>query len=400
VYDPFTATRTSVGAMGGASGRGRAGTVRALRKSGSSFYVGGDFTTAGGTPASGVARYTPGTGWAALGSGVAGSVAALAPSSSGLYAGGEFAVAGGKPSNALALWGSTATSADLALHHTAPATVPAASPVTFTTTIENRTRFSAPSRTLTVTLPSGVMYGAITPSQGTCTRAGTKVTCALGTVAAGATVTVKAVVTPVQAGALSSTATVSPGDGTPDNSATAWVQAVAVSGTVYVKSTDGGFSPAAPAGTPGTVVQFNFFGPGQHSARDASGMGLFDSGLKTPVAFHAFRYEAAGTWPVTDAGSAATASVGIRPTASASSVPRNTAVTVRLARVAPPPGYVLDLRVLRPGTTTPVAVATGTSSATVSYTPTTAGTYRFEARTRRTAGGASGWSPVLEVAAT
>ena len=52
-------------------------------------YVGGAFTTAGGTPANRIAKWN-GTCWSSLGSGMNDVVSALAASGTNLYAGGLF----------------------------------------------------------------------------------------------------------------------------------------------------------------------------------------------------------------------------------------------------------------------------------------------------------------------
>jgi len=65
--------------------------------SGPALYVGGDFTLAGGAPAGGIARWN-GAAWSALSSGLSGPVIALAVFDDGtgpaLYAGGEFVTTG------------------------------------------------------------------------------------------------------------------------------------------------------------------------------------------------------------------------------------------------------------------------------------------------------------------
>ena len=71
--------------------------VNALAVSGRDLYVGGAFTTAGGTSAANVSKWD-GTAWSALGSGMNGTVNALTVSGTNFYAGGAFTTAGGKVS--------------------------------------------------------------------------------------------------------------------------------------------------------------------------------------------------------------------------------------------------------------------------------------------------------------
>jgi hypothetical protein len=71
--------------------------VLALAVSGSNLYAGGVFTTAGGSPATNIAKWN-GSSWSALGSGMNNSVSTLAVSGSELFAGGSFLTAGGKVS--------------------------------------------------------------------------------------------------------------------------------------------------------------------------------------------------------------------------------------------------------------------------------------------------------------
>ena len=72
----------------------------ALAASGNELFVGGNFSTVGGTPANCVAQWD-GSAWSALGSGTRADnpvVYALAVSGADLYAGGAFTIAGGKAS--------------------------------------------------------------------------------------------------------------------------------------------------------------------------------------------------------------------------------------------------------------------------------------------------------------
>jgi hypothetical protein len=87
--------------------------VSALAVSGTNLYAGGEFTTASGAPANGIAKWN-GSAWSALGSGMGGSyltVSALAASGTKLYAGGWFTTAGGVTANGIAQWDGKAWSA-------------------------------------------------------------------------------------------------------------------------------------------------------------------------------------------------------------------------------------------------------------------------------------------------
>lgn len=98
--------------------RGLDGEVRAMAVfddgSGPALFVGGDFTNASGQPANNVAKWN-GSTWSNVGGGVAGSsvgnVRALAVFDDGtgaaLYAGGHFTSAGGSPANRIAKWTGT-----------------------------------------------------------------------------------------------------------------------------------------------------------------------------------------------------------------------------------------------------------------------------------------------------
>jgi hypothetical protein len=77
--------------------------VFALAVSGNDLYVAGNFTTAGGTQATNIAKWD-GSSWSALGPGVSSSVHALAVLGSDLYVGGNFTNAGGVTANYVAKW--------------------------------------------------------------------------------------------------------------------------------------------------------------------------------------------------------------------------------------------------------------------------------------------------------
>jgi len=84
--------------------------VGAITISGDDVYVGGNFVTAGGVTANGIARWNRVTQtWSALGSGMIGtryypSVKAIAISGSDVYVGGSFSAAGGVSASGIAKW--------------------------------------------------------------------------------------------------------------------------------------------------------------------------------------------------------------------------------------------------------------------------------------------------------
>ncbi len=90
---------------------GAASSVRALTVfddgTGPALYAGGWFSSAGGQPASSIAKWD-GSSWSPLGSGISGQVIALTVFDDGtgpaLYAGGWFTAAGGQPARNIAKW--------------------------------------------------------------------------------------------------------------------------------------------------------------------------------------------------------------------------------------------------------------------------------------------------------
>ena len=85
-------------------------TVYALTVYGTDLIAGGEFDSAGGTPASDIARWN-GSSWSALGSGIQGQVYALTVYGTDLIAGGLFTQAGGTSANYIAGWNGSSWSA-------------------------------------------------------------------------------------------------------------------------------------------------------------------------------------------------------------------------------------------------------------------------------------------------
>ena len=108
----FDITTQTWASLGNDAADGVNDSVRAIAVFGSTVYVGGNFTQAGGAPANYVAQFDTTTQtWASLGSGAAngvqGGVSDLAVSGGTVYVGGNFTQAGGVPANYVARFGTT-----------------------------------------------------------------------------------------------------------------------------------------------------------------------------------------------------------------------------------------------------------------------------------------------------
>ncbi|MDQ8043621.1 MAG: CARDB domain-containing protein, partial [Patulibacter sp.] len=144
-----------------------------------------------------------------------------------------------------------AAAADLKLTETvSPSSVNPGSNATYTFTVKNNGPGTAAGVSLTDTLPSGVTVVSRTPSQGTC-GTGSPFTCALGSLASGASATVAVVVTPALSTAGTSLAnpgsvtTTSYDPNTADNSATA---SLAINDAADLRTTVTGTPASAAVG--------------------------------------------------------------------------------------------------------------------------------------------------------
>ncbi len=131
----------------------------------------------------------------------------------------------------------------------------------------------------------------------------------------------------------------------------------------------------------------------RHSVTDATGMSLFDSGLRGHDRSYLRRFSAAGTYRVVDAGTGRLQQIQV-PMKAQSQLGR---IRITWSIAAPPRGFVFDVQIRRPGASSFARLKHGTTS-TTSTLLARHGTYSFRARLRRlSANRACGWSPSASV---
>lgn len=189
-------------------------------------------------------------------------------------------------------------------------------------------------------------------------------------------------------------------DGAASTGTARWIWSMTPGAPVVVK--DFTYAPLTKYPAIGEAVLFSFVGPSDHSGRDTSGMGLFDTGIRPPATSVSVTVPSAGTFPFACAvhtSMKGSLKAGVRVSPWAGSV--TSAFTLRWTLGAPPIGYAYDVQLQRPGSTTWRMLANDTSQPSVSFAPDAGvGTYRFRARLQRVGGKASGYSGAAAISVT
>jgi plastocyanin len=188
------------------------------------------------------------------------------------------------------------------------------------------------------------------------------------------------------------------GSGAATTDHTRWAWTIVPWATIDVQ--DFAFSPTSRTPAQDTAVLFRFLGPSQHTVTDTSGLGLFDSGPLPAGTTYTVPVLGAGQYPFActiHPSMTGVLKVGLVATPSSGST--TTAFTIQWAVGQAPTGYVFDVQIKRPGTTTWKALATDTTGGQLAFTPDKgAGTYSFRARTQVSGGTASTqWSVAKSV---
>jgi plastocyanin len=164
---------------------------------------------------------------------------------------------------------------------------------------------------------------------------------------------------------------------------------------------DAGFSPGLATAAQGTVVTWSFEGPGSHTATDATGMGLFDSGLSAAGVTYSTSLIGAGTYryrSVVDVGM--TGKIAVPMTVQPRSGTVGTTFTVTWAADLAPTGFSFDTQIRRPGSAWTDWLTAQTMSAGSFVPDAGVGTYLFRARYHKSDGTLSAYSPAIRISVT
>ena len=174
--------------------------------------------------------------------------------------------------------------------------------------------------------------------------------------------------------------------------------------TAYVLAQGAGFAPQTRRlDAQGDTARWMFLGPTTQQVTDASGMHLFGSGSKSFVSFYKFAFNSAGSYPYRDAlHPALTGAIEASLLVSPATGPPSTTFTVTWAATPPRAGFVEDIQIQRPGSSSFADWITGQSGTSAGFVPDAGpGTYAFRARLRKQANGThSDWSPEAAIAVT
>jgi dipeptidyl aminopeptidase/acylaminoacyl peptidase len=140
------------------------------------------------------------------------------------------------------------------------------------------------------------------------------------------------------------------------------------------------------------VVQWNFTGSTSHAIADGSGMGYFGSGGEPPGGAYAAAFPLAGRYAVLDPATQATATVTVPLKVKPASGPPGTIFTITWSYAVPRPGFLFDVQIKTPGSTSWLYLEQGVTFKKTTVSPMEPGKYLFRARLRN-GSGQSGWSP-------
>lgn len=169
----------------------------------------------------------------------------------------------------------------------------------------------------------------------------------------------------------------------------------------HVDVLDDYFLPSAVRVAPGGRVVWDFTGSRTHTATDATGMALFDSGLVAPGGpSFAHAFPSAGTYRyVCSLHATMRGRVWVVVDVSKRRTPHGRPIELTWATGSAPDGYVYDVQMRRPDGPWR-AWLSGITDASARFTPRHTGAFRVRARLRSLTTGEAEWSPGTRFIAT
>ncbi|MDP9295658.1 MAG: IPT/TIG domain-containing protein [Actinomycetota bacterium] len=268
----------------------------------------------------------------------------------------------------------------------------AGSVLTYTLSVNNAGPDPADGTTLVDSLPADVIFTSA--SDGGTYDAGTgEVTWNVGTVDAGASATRHLDVRPIHPEypmSNSVSATTSSTDPGSPNSDSVDTTVNPEAGVHYISVRDAGVTPSFHEVALGETVQWDFFGPSAHEITDSHGLGLFDTGLRSPIDMYRFTFNQSAEIRTKDLDAfplnTGKLVVPVEVTPASGSQTATFLVTWALAQ--PPAGIVDDVQIKRPGGAWVPWVRGETTTLQAPFAPDAGpGTYSFRSRIRNVTNG-------------
>jgi plastocyanin len=162
---------------------------------------------------------------------------------------------------------------------------------------------------------------------------------------------------------------------------------------VFVDVADDAYDHPVGTYAQGMSVQWIFAGPSNYTVTEDQGMGLFDSGSKAPNTSFAYTFASAGNYHYSctlHTGMKETVRIPLLVSPSKGGLSTKFKVTWGAGTI--PTGYVEDVQVKRPGSSTWSTWQNGVRTLSANFTPDSGkGTYSFRARLRKTSNGKASW---------
>jgi plastocyanin len=155
------------------------------------------------------------------------------------------------------------------------------------------------------------------------------------------------------------------------------------------------FTPKNSAIALGQIVRWTNISAVNHNVTDTSGMGYFGSGTIAPAGTYEFTFAAAGNFPYrsTLGPGNMTGSVSVPMVVSPTTGGTSTSFTVTWASAPLPAGYVADVQIRRPGTSTWSNWRLNQTVTSTTFVPDAGtGTYEFRARLKNPGLGSAAYS--------